>query len=140
VFVLVPVEQRETKPLKVKAGAKDRAVAHDGGLAVTTTPEATTLYQERAFRRGVYRSTLHHKANPEKLPLSETRLKVLKVIHKAGKKPLRAKDIMKKTNLPHGSIQQTLNWLRHHDAECRVDTDPKFTAPLVAATADKATV
>lgn len=48
-----------------------------------------------------------------KYGLSPTRLKVYKTIYGA-KTGLLAKDIMAKCKLPHGSVQQTLNWLRNH--------------------------
>lgn len=49
----------------------------------------------------------------ETFGMSRTRLKVYKVIYK-HKTGLLARDLMKQTGLPHGSIQQTLNWLRGH--------------------------
>lgn len=52
--------------------------------------------------------------NAAKYGLSTTRLKVYKAIYSGSKKGLLAKDIMKRCNLPHGSVQQTLNWLRNH--------------------------
>lgn len=45
--------------------------------------------------------------------LSPTRLKVLQAVYKA-KRGLQAREIMTKCNLPHGSVQQTLHWLRSH--------------------------
>lgn len=44
--------------------------------------------------------------------LSPTRLRVYRAIYGA-KKGLLAKDIMTKLKMPHGSVQQTLNWLRN---------------------------
>lgn len=46
--------------------------------------------------------------------LSPTRLKVLQAVYKA-KKGLKAADIMARCKLPHGSVQQTLHWLRTHE-------------------------
>lgn len=45
--------------------------------------------------------------------LSPTRQKVYKAVWGA-KRGLLAKDIMQKCKLPHGSVQQTLHWLREH--------------------------
>ncbi len=50
----------------------------------------------------------------EKFGMSPTRLKVYKVIYRNAKRGLLARDIMTKTELPHGSVQQTLHWLREH--------------------------
>lgn len=49
----------------------------------------------------------------EKYGMSATRLKVFRAIYKS-KSGLLARDIMKQCKLPHGSVQQTLNWLRNH--------------------------
>lgn len=46
--------------------------------------------------------------------LSPTRLKVLRAILEA-KKGLQARQIMTRCKLPHGSVQQTLHWLRQHE-------------------------
>jgi hypothetical protein len=122
VFVLMPITRREVKG---KQGGKTNGAitSHDRGPSVREVNAAKPTEPAivaRGFVRARYFSTLHHKANPEKLPLSETRLKVLKALQASGKRGLRAKQIMRKAGLPHGSVQQTLNWLRHHKVEGRL--------------------
>ena len=109
VFVLVPVSQD-----RVKALPGQQTNGHHAEP------------QTRGFRRAVYRSTLHHKAKPSKVEgISETRLRVLAAIHKAGKSGLLAKQIIKATRLPHGSVQQTLNWLRAQSLVRAEEATPK---------------
>jgi hypothetical protein len=46
----------------------------------------------------------------ERFGFTPQRLSVFKVIHES--KAVQAKDIMEKTGLPHGTVQQVLHWLR----------------------------
>lgn len=113
VFVLVPVEMLLKQGRQAVGGVtvKDRAVSHDVGTRQVVSSSDTAMFA-RGFRRARYRSALHHKAKAEKLNLSEMRQKVLNAIHAAGKGGLKSSEIMKHTKLPHGSVQQTLHWLR----------------------------
>lgn len=89
-----------------------------GGVAVLGEGAAATPVKEkrlRGFFRARYTTKLHHSAKPELLHidhLTPTRMRALKVIHDAGKAGLLARDIVKRSKLPHGSVQQTLHWLR----------------------------
>lgn len=74
----------------------------------------TSPFAGMAQPRFRYTSALHHRTNIAKLDLSPTRTKVLQTIHESGKAGLLARDIIRKAGLPHGSVQQTLNWLRNH--------------------------
>lgn len=125
VFVLVPVDRKETRG---KVGATPApAVSHERTTSAKTGGTSSNNGTEpaivaRGFVRARYFTKVHHKSNLEKLPLSPTRLKALKAVHEAGKAGLRAKDIMKRAKLPHGSVQQTMNWLRAHQlVEARED-------------------
>jgi MarR family protein len=92
-------EAAMSKPANTSADAKTREVKQQPAVV------------DRGFRRARYHSAVTG-ATPDTLPISPTRMKVLKAIHRAGKKGVRARDIMDRTKLPHGSVQQTLNWLR----------------------------
>jgi hypothetical protein len=113
VYILIPAARAGKGKNGVPVVVPQSDIANDAGLQEPAR-------QARIGRRAVYFSTLHHKAKPENVkhedaPLSETRLKVLKAVHDAGKHTgVRSKDILKKTKLPHGSVQQTLHWLRAH--------------------------
>lgn len=115
VFVLVPATMLVKQGKAPRADASKRRQANGSGVANLSTTALDTRVQSREFRRARYFTALHHKANPEKLELSEARLKVLKAVHSAGREGVLSKAVMKRTKLPHGSIQQTLNWLRAHE-------------------------
>jgi hypothetical protein len=109
VFLLVPASMLvkgkalESKHTTVKA---DAATVNETATAVEESE------QTRGFKRARYFSTLRANASIDTLPLSDTRKKVLRIIHKTGKQGIRAKAIMSRGKLPHGTVQQTLNWLR----------------------------
>jgi hypothetical protein len=87
-----------------------------GTVGVERTERTEPRKQGRFARRAVYRPTkVNARVNPEKLELSDTRKKVFKVVQRAGRKGIRSKQILTRTKLPHGSVQQTLNWLRAHN-------------------------
>lgn len=117
VYILVPASAPRVRQTAIPTSLvlPQSDVANDTGVPLEPTEPSR---QPRIGRRAVYFSTLHHKAKPENVkhedaPLSETRLKVLKAVHEAGRSTgIRSKDILKKTKLPHGSVQQTLHWLR----------------------------
>lgn len=120
VYILVPAPKKgEVRTTSRKAAVQPQATAQEhangNGHAAEAAPATEPVVAGRGFKRARYTSALHHKANPNKLELSPTRLKVLRTIHKTGKSGLVAKQIMTKARLPHGSVQQTLNWLRAHD-------------------------
>lgn len=128
-FILVPARiglahiQQTAAPRRerrVRVGGDRPAVANEVGLAEALgagmNPSPAAMFaQHRAFRRARYHSKLHHAKSVEKMDLTPTRAKVLAAIHASGKTGVLAKQVMKRTKLPHGSIQQTLHWLRQHD-------------------------
>lgn len=111
VFILVPATSApQRRERKHTAGAVSLpAVAHETAPIVVEAP-----HQTRGFVQARYRSTLHHRAKVDRLGLSPTRAKVLKTIHAKGKAGILARQIRKEAKLPHGSVQQNLNWLRAH--------------------------
>lgn len=56
--------------------------------------------------------------------LSPQRLKVYELIYTAGTKGIGYKDVRAKSNLPHGSVQQVLHWLR---AQKLITGEPETT-------------
>lgn len=92
--------------------ARDRS--NDAAPQRRETAPRTSPLAGVAQPRFRYTSALHHRTNIAKLDLSPTRAKVLQTIHDSGKAGLLSRDIIKKAGLPHGSVQQTLNWLRNH--------------------------
>lgn len=83
-------------------------------------PQLATVHAAEA-RANIDRARLKYavadrRLTPERAKtygMSDTRLKVYRTLYGA-KQGLLARDLMAKTKLPHGSIQQTLNWLRGH--------------------------
>lgn len=131
VLILVPANMLAgSVPARRAKQSHSDGIAHD--MAVTGATAATPAEggQTRGARRYRYFTKLHHKSDPAKLELSETRLKVLKAVHAEGKTGTLAKQVMKKTKLPHGSIQQTLNWLR---AQGHIDARPVEEVKKAAA-------
>lgn len=100
VFILVPATRtasRKATERRALNGAKVVEVAHDMAVAEPV----------------------------KKLGLSPVRTKVLAAIHENTRTGLLAKDIMKKAKLPHGSVQQTLNWLRNHKVNGRTPVEAR---------------
>jgi DNA-binding transcriptional ArsR family regulator len=117
VYILVPAAKGFDKAMAgtreqrgVFAATKAPAIAHEKAAAVEPVKPVGVI--SRGFRRARYVSGLRANANLAKLPLSETRRKVLRTVHQAGERGLLARQIGKRAKLPHGSVQQTLNWLR----------------------------
>jgi hypothetical protein len=77
-------------------------------------PRSVVASVARGAARFRYFSTLHHRTKVEGLNLSAVREKVLIAIQASGKRGVIARDLRRQTRLPHGSVQQTLNWLREH--------------------------
>lgn len=76
----------------------------------------STVRREREFIRARYVSLVPKGKRLDSLTLnSEHRQKVLQAIHTAGKVGMLARDIIEKADLPHGSVQQALSWLRKHE-------------------------
>lgn len=115
VFILVPAARANAETVTRRTTAEQRAHSHGTGTATAHDLATSTHTQDRGFVRARYHSTLHHRAKPEKLHLTPVRTKVLRAVHEHSKEGLLARDIIKRTKLPHGSVQQTLNWLRHHN-------------------------
>lgn len=90
VFVLVPVSETGTH------------------LAVPRLPHT------RRFRVARYYATLPRGKQIDDLALSDQRKRALRPVMDAGKKGTRANDVIVKSGLPHGSVQQALAWLRAH--------------------------
>lgn len=110
VFVLVAVRKDTGKatPREHSDANGSRAIAHE---TATAPVSETDTSRPRRLR---YTSTVDGRRNIDKLPLSPTRRKVLKAVHRVGKDGILAKQVLARTKLPHGSVQQTLNWLRNH--------------------------
>lgn len=85
---------------------------HGKGLQTAHSADAGAKIDKARLRYAVADKRLTP-ARAETFGMSKTRLKVYRVIYK-HKTGLLARDLMKQTGLPHGSIQQTLNWLRGH--------------------------
>lgn len=123
VFILVPATVKKAGKAADLRGSTVAPVAAQSNELAVASPEPAVV--ARGFVRARYVSTLHHLAKPEKLGLSPTRTKVLKAIHETGKAGILARGIRKRTKLPHGSVQQTLNWLRaHQQVVAREDAAP----------------
>lgn len=119
VFILVPAVRAQPRRNGKSAAA---LVPVNGSRASEPVTPA------RGFVRARYFSTLHHKAKVEKAGLSPTRERVLRVIHESGHAGVIAREIKRRAKLPHGSVQQTLNWLRaHHKVEAREDVGATAT-------------
>lgn len=96
------------------------SVKEDGSVQVPqerrvakVSPTFPTLQPPRAVRF-MYR-VVDKKITPEsaaRYGFSEQRLKVYRAIHSAGVTGVQSKDILTKTGLPHGTVQQILHWLR----------------------------
>lgn len=81
-------------------------------LATAHTTQARTNIERARLRYTVADKRLTPK-RAEVFGMSKTRLKVYKALY-SHKKGLLARDVMEQAKLPHGSVQQTLNWLRSH--------------------------
>lgn len=99
VFILIPVHHDDRR----QGGAPSSGLGLDLGLRTK---------RQRFARRAIYRSKIHHLAKLDKLRLSDARMRVLQAIHESGKGGIQARDIGARTKLPHGTVQQTLRWLR----------------------------
>ena len=106
VYILVPV---------VRTMAQDRVAGRQIDATAIVAADGNGATGHRLAKVARYTSTLHHKADPGKLPLSDTRVKVLRVLHREGKRGLLARQIQTKAGLTHGAVQSTLAWLRAHD-------------------------
>lgn len=97
----------EPKPLGKAKATNGRKPSTEAAAAETTAPvgRPTFLYTVKDHRLSLEQA--------KRYGLSPTRLKVLQAVYKA-KKGLKAADIMARCKLPHGSVQQTLHWLREH--------------------------
>lgn len=126
-FILVPVKTlRTSAPVVERRQAERRANGHDGNgnghphplrrligrPEDSTTPAAAPI---RTLRAQVTRPRfVYHCADRRVRPaLTPVRGKVYDAL-KASPKGLVYSDLRKKTKLVHGSVQQTLNWLRNH--------------------------
>ena len=122
----------DTVYILVPASADGRMiVSGNGGNGHSATQGVTqdgaplpSRSREREFHRARYTSTLHHRAHPDKLPLSDARKRVLAAVHAAGKTGMLARQIEKRAKLPAGAVQSTLAWLRAQ-ALVRVSEDAK---------------
>lgn len=93
VFVLVPVSENGTH------------------LAVQTA-EDTPPKRIREFRVARYTPAIPKSQDIDALDLSDQRKRVLQAVMDAGKSGTRATGVINRSGLPHGSVQQALNWLR----------------------------
>jgi hypothetical protein len=77
----------------------------------------------REFVRARYIATLPEGTDLETLDLSDHRKRVLRVIHKTGIEGIVARDIIRESKLPHGSVQQALSWLRERQLITAIEDD-----------------
>jgi hypothetical protein len=139
VVVMVPYDTSFGAPdgLMLASGeaterGKTRDVAHESNGAGQPTQQSQ---QSRSLSVARYRTTIHHRMKPENIlvngePISDQRLKVLKAVQAQYTTGVRASEIIKKHKLPHGTVQNALNWLREHQA------DHAQGKPLVVAEED----
>lgn len=117
VFILVPAKRgaaTTSSPRTESRGKAGGAKRTNGHGTANETPQTVTSTPGMAQPRFRYISTLHHRAKVEKLNLSPVRTKVLETIHDASPAGVLSRDIITRAKLPHGSVQQTLHWLRAH--------------------------
>lgn len=123
-FVVVPVglykeeQERATgtgraatnddRPATVNGSRRRRADDEDPDDVITPDRERENF--GRAFRRARY--FVSRAINPA--GLAPTRAKVYKALKSSGDDGLTARQLKSVCRLPHGSVQQTLNWLRTH--------------------------
>lgn len=95
--------------------------AHNGNGKTARTTQAKALAAPVENKAALDRARMFYRPadkrlTPEKAKaygMSATRLKVYRTVYMhANKGQVLARDVMTKTKLPHGSVQQTLNWLR----------------------------
>lgn len=97
------VKSRDKAPTGAKGGRQKTTDTEPGGPVSVGRP--SFLYTVKDRRLSLEQA--------KRYGLSPTRLKVLQAVYNA-KKGLQAREIMTKCRLPHGSVQQTLHWLREH--------------------------
>jgi hypothetical protein len=96
---------------------------HTSEIAPQYRPrEEEEVKPAREFVRARYASTLPDGTDLDALDLSDHRRKVLKVIH-AAPAGIIARDIIKESKLPHGSVQQALSWLRERQLITATEDD-----------------
>ncbi len=113
--------------IEPEAAPHDSSNGHNGGSSGST--------RVRAFTTARYYSTLHHARNPKNVrvngePLSRHRLRVLNAVQQSGKLGVRAKDVIERYRLKHGTVQNALAWLRQHQPD-------DANKPLVIAAEDE---
>lgn len=94
-----------------KAQGKQPHNGNGNGLQTAHAADARQKIDKARLRYAVADKRLTP-ARAKTFGMSTTRLKVYKSIYKC-KTGCLARDLMVQTKLPHGSIQQTLNWLRN---------------------------
>ena len=128
-------------PYEAALGTPDGLMRANGETLLSLPPmrevahEANGGGQTRGMSVARYRTTIHHRMKPENIlvngePISDQRLKVLRAVQAQYKTGVRASEIIKKHKLPHGTVQNALNWLREHQA------DHAQGKPLVVAEED----
>ena len=134
VIVMVPIETFRA-PDGVILATGEAAPMHNREIAHESNGAAAQSQQSRSLSVARYRTTIHHRMKPENIlvngePISDQRIKVLKAVQAQYKTGIRASEIIKRFKLPHGTVQNALNWLREHQA------DHAQGKPLVVAEED----
>lgn len=112
-------EKRRATPARVAKPA-DRV---NGKVVKTATPPGRA---KRRFNKARYFLAVPAGTQLGALTSSESRLKILKAFRSAGEAGLASREIIEKTGLPHGAVQDALSWMRNHTyVDVREDDTPE---------------
>lgn len=109
-----------TRSREMKAPLRERRAITPTGASENDSTDATkpqTLsHDERSGRVAPRPRFRYFAVDRRKHPkdLSDARAKVYRYVEKSGGKGIIARELVAK-GIPHGTVQQTLNWLRHNE-------------------------